>query len=588
MMRKNSFIVMSGVVLSSLIFGSRAFAAVQPAKLAESAKIGELTRQAEEARYAKDIAEIKATLLQSQTSWFEILTSSMIGLFGILITVVIIYFAVRFGKEAVAEAKLAATQGLERERNSIQTLLEQAKAAVAEIHVTHETAQELLKDMTPGQAPTDPGTVRQIADLAAEALAKPRRERTVEDYRALVTNAAVNENWDEMERLSSAMAFFWEDDLNDQSTAFALFNRAYALSKLLKFEEAEKVYSDLIARFYLRDSSELRKYVEMALNNSGIALSAQARKQKGDAADTLYAQAGAKFAAALAIKREKHEALFNWGNALTDQANTKQGDVAQALFSQAGEKYAAALEIKPDDHDALNNWGAVLADQAMEIKGDAADALFAQAGEKYAAALAIKPDKHEALSNWGALLSNRARRSKGKAFSSLFEQACDKYDAALKINPDSHEALFNWALAISAQATQKDGVPADALVAKAGEKYAAALAIKPDKHEALSNWGLMLLDQARTKQGDAADAIYAQAREKLLAADAILPGSCSYNLACLAGLQGDVASAAEFLERSKADGGDWPGCEQVLTDTDFASVRDTDEFKKALAAVGCA
>lgn len=100
----------------------------------QAAQIADLTRQAEEARYAKDIADIKATILQSQTSWFETLTSSMIGLFGVLITVVLIYFAIRFGREAVAEAKLAATQDLEAERKEIQSLLDQAKAAVAQIH----------------------------------------------------------------------------------------------------------------------------------------------------------------------------------------------------------------------------------------------------------------------------------------------------------------------------------------------------------------------------------------------------------------------------------------------------------------------
>ena len=62
----------------------------------------------EQQSYRADIAEIRADLLDSQTSWFEILTSSMIGLFGILITVVIIFFAFRFGKQAVDEAKFEA------------------------------------------------------------------------------------------------------------------------------------------------------------------------------------------------------------------------------------------------------------------------------------------------------------------------------------------------------------------------------------------------------------------------------------------------------------------------------------------------
>ena len=382
---------------------------VETQTLQQAAQIADLTRQAEEARYAKDIAEIKATILQSQTSWFETLTSAMIGLFGVLITVVIIYFAVRFGREAVAEAKLAATQGLEAERKEIQTLLDQAQAAVAQIHETRETAMELLKDMKPGEAPTDPGTKKQIGELAAEATAKPRRERTVEDYRALAIDAFVNKNWAEMERQAAAMEYFLEGELDDEGLAFALFNRAYALGELERREEAGAAYGALVDRFSEADSPELRKNVEMA----------------------------------------------------------------------------------------LNNWGASLSEQAKDKQGDAADALYAQAGEKFAAALAIKPDNHEALYNWGSALSQ----------------------------------------------------------------------------------------QAKDKQGDAADALYAQAQEKLLAGDAILPGSCSYNLACLAGLQGDGAGAAKYLEKSKAV--DWPGCEHIMVDSDFDSVRDTPQFQAALAAVGC-
>jgi hypothetical protein len=91
------------------------------------------------------------------------------------------------------------------------------------------------------------------------------------------------------------------------------------------------------------------------------------------------------------------------GNALSDQAEVKSGAKADALLKAAGEKYAAALAIKPDMHEALTNWGTALSDQAKVKSRAEAGALFAAAGEKYAAALAIKPEYHEALSNWGSL-----------------------------------------------------------------------------------------------------------------------------------------------------------------------------------------
>ena len=101
-----------------------------PEKVESEEKIGrmaeqleQLKQQTEEARYAKDIAEMKLAVLDSQTSWFEILTSSMIGLFGALITVVVIFFTIRFGNEAKRAAIEAAKGALAKERGEIQTLL---------------------------------------------------------------------------------------------------------------------------------------------------------------------------------------------------------------------------------------------------------------------------------------------------------------------------------------------------------------------------------------------------------------------------------------------------------------------------------
>ncbi|MEG3618654.1 SIR2 family protein [Magnetovibrio sp. PR-2] len=260
-----------------------------------------------------------------------------------------------------------------------------------------------------------------------------------------------------------------------------------------------------------------------ALNNWGVALSDQAQLQTGAAADELFVQAGVKFAAALAIKPDLHEALHNWGVALSDQARLQTGAAADELFVQAGVKFAAALAIKPDLHEALHNWGTALSDQAKLQTGAAADELFVQAGEKYAAALAIKPDKHEALSNWGSALADQAKLKTGAAADALFVQAGEKYAAALAIKPDLHEALNNWGLALSDQAQLQTGAAADALFVQAGEKYAAALAIKPDLHEALYNWGAALSDQAQLKTGAAADELFVQAGEKYAAALAIKP-----------------------------------------------------------------
>ena len=167
------------------------------------------------------------------------------------------------------------------------------------------------------------------------------------------------------------------------------------------------------------------------------------------------------------------------GNALAAQARKKEGAEADELFTAAGEKYAAALNIKPDMHEALNNWGVALGAQARKKDGAEADELFTAAGEKYAAALNIKPDDNEALNNWGIALDAQAGKKEGAEADELLAAAGEKYAAALNIKPDDHEVLYNWGIALVAQARKKDGAEADELFTAAGEKYRQADVIMP-------------------------------------------------------------------------------------------------------------
>ena len=52
----------------------------------------------------------------------------------------------------------------------------------------------------------------------------------------------------------------------------------------------------------------------------------------------------------MAIKPDFHEAFNNWGFALYELGQ----------YAEAGEKYAQAVAIKPDFPDALYNWGGTL------------------------------------------------------------------------------------------------------------------------------------------------------------------------------------------------------------------------------------
>jgi hypothetical protein len=249
-----------------------------------------------------------------------------------------------------------------------------------------------------------------------------------------------------------------------------------------------------------------------ALFNWGISLAQQARalvQQDAKAAQDVWQAAGEKYAEALRIKPDKYDALLNWGSALDQQARAlvqQDAKAAQDVWQAAGEKYAEALRIKPDKHVALFNWGCALDEQARALvqqDAKAAQDAWQAAGEKYAEALRIKPDMHEALNNWGSALDEQARalvQQDAKAAQDAWQAAGEKFAEALRIKPDMHEALFNWGISLAQQAralVQQDAKAAQDVWQVAGEKYAEALRIKPDKYDALLNWGSALDEQAR-------------------------------------------------------------------------------------------
>src|SRR5206468_1600877 len=170
----------------------------------------------------------------------------------------------------------------------------------------------------------------------------------------------------------------------------------------------------------------------------------------------------------------------------------------------------------------------------------------------------------------------------GAQAGALFAKAGEKYEAALKIKLDKHEALYNWGNALSEQAKTKSGAQADALFAKAGEKYEAALKIKPDYHKALNNWGNALFEQAQTKSGVQAEALFAEAEEKLRIGEAIKPGSCAYNLACVAALRGQSSEAKKWLNEALTHES-LPAREHLMADQDLDSIRGESWFQEVLS-----
>ncbi|MCY2995840.1 MAG: SIR2 family protein [Planctomycetota bacterium] len=127
--------------------------------------------------------------------------------------------------------------------------------------------------------------------------------------------------------------------------------------------------------------------------------------EEGPERKTLLAEAyllAAQFDAVLTLRSDEMSpsltqavgwALTMQGNSLFTQAKTKSGADADALFAQAGEKYAAALTIKPDFHEALNNWAVALIElsrtRGLSVSGD----LLEQAWQKCMSAEHIAPGR---------------------------------------------------------------------------------------------------------------------------------------------------------------------------------------------------
>jgi tetratricopeptide (TPR) repeat protein len=277
---------------------------------------------------------------------------------------------------------------------------------------------------------------------------------------------------------------------------------ALKASDLLLAGNLSKVI-EMEADFRNTPTTELGDIIAWAYVLSGNELITEAQTKTGQQADRLWALAGEKYSAALAIEPNRHEALDNWGTALDVQARTKTAKEADELWALAGERYSAALKIAPDDHDVLFNWGVALHAQGKTKTGEEADGLWVLAGDKYAAALEIQPDDHGALYKWGNALASQAKTKTGADADRLWGLAEEKYAAALERKPDKHEALNGWGNALYAQAKTRVAADADRLWALAEQKYVAALEIKPDKHEALYNWGNVLAAQAaNTKTGE--------------------------------------------------------------------------------------
>lgn len=281
------------------------------AKLEE--RIAKLEESLQDEKYAKDMANIRADLIESQRDWYAVLMT----LLGIAVAGTTIFFTLRFGSAAVSAAKAEIIEqkaAIDSQLSEAAKLNEQARKLVEEISDHANQAKALIDGLSPGEVPTDDQQRETISDVAQRALAKPRRERTLDDYKALVIHAMIEKDWVAAERRAQAITYLFEG-ADPESIAFAQFHRAYALGELSRHDDAIAAYEELIYHFGKTDLPALQEPVAKALLNKGFTLGALGRHDDEIAAyDELIDHFGKSDLPVLQERVAK--ALFNKGSTL--------------------------------------------------------------------------------------------------------------------------------------------------------------------------------------------------------------------------------------------------------------------------------
>ncbi len=485
------------------------------------------------------ILEAQAEILANQTSWFEIVVTA----FGILITAVVIFFTLRFGKAAVVESKVEAKSEvnsvIEGIRLEMNTLLEEGRSIVATIRSHEKTAREITEQYSIGEKPEDEEDLRTIQEIAREAEAKPRQERTLDDYRGLVTASFIADDWDAMDRRSAIMVYFAEDDGHDDDLAFALFSRGYALSQKTQYRESVSVYNEAIEKFLSSESLGQQQIVAISMVNNGHNFNELGLHEEAiDVCDAVIEKFGSG----------DHPEFFS--------------QVASAMIGR-GNSLAALSRYD----DAFEAYDAVI----QRFESDENPELM----EKVAAALVCK----------GGLLNQLERNEESIAANCT---VIERYGSSVHagIVAQVAKAMVSKSVALVGLEKIEDSIAASEAVI---EKFASSDLAVVEEAVAWAMFYMANCLSALDRVDDAIDAFSSLVSKfgsdvRPLLVD--LVGKASYYTASAYARQQDVVACIAALEAWKDKTGSID-CEAMKNDTDFDPIRDDGDFQKFLADNGC-
>jgi tetratricopeptide (TPR) repeat protein len=131
-----------------------------------------------------------------------------------------------------------------------------------------------------------------------------------------------------------------------------------------------------------------------------------------------------------AISGKNPKAYLYWGDVLLDLDLMKN-------FRESFGKFAEAVRLKPDYHEAYSNWGTALSVVAKRKKDEA---LFRESFDKYAEAVRIEPDEPLYYRNWAVVLRWLAKITEDEAErEALLKQADEKEKTAGELEKASKD-----------------------------------------------------------------------------------------------------------------------------------------------------
>jgi tetratricopeptide (TPR) repeat protein len=281
------------------------------------ARIAEAEKRAADLDRRNQVLEARSEIEGASHSRLEIIggwLGAVIGLFGALITVVIVFFAFKTKEIAVLEAK----KEIAAERENIARMAADAAVKLVEIEGVRTRVVEISENVEAtaaaamSGAPATPEALAELKQVSEAIEDKPVRGLTEAEFRVRIGDLAARGENKHVLDLAVAMRQLFTDN---NSQAFALFAEGWALGVLTRGEEAIAAYDDLVARFGNSSEPALRDQVARALVNKGVRL-----KNLGKPAEAvvIYDDVLSRFGDAVdpVLREAVARALINKGNSL--------------------------------------------------------------------------------------------------------------------------------------------------------------------------------------------------------------------------------------------------------------------------------